>query len=165
MEEKEEKKLERCFIAIDLPREAINSIKDIQKLLKKQSLFNGKFTETENLHLTLKFLGEIDEEKIGGIKKKLREIKFDEFLQFGFNKLSTEDKLKWLETVIKDVKAKPLDFGMLLFGRGGLAISALFQAYRDADNKVRGLVKQVLKEFFLAEPSGLVTPDKAEVYI
>jgi len=74
----EENKI-RCFIAIDLQREAINSIKDIQKLLKKQSLFNGNFTEPENLHLTLKFLGEIDEGKIGEVKKKLKEIKFDEF--------------------------------------------------------------------------------------
>ena len=78
MEEKEENKI-RCFIAIDLPREVINSIKDIQKLLKKQSLFNGNFTEPENLHLTLKFLGEIEEEKVEGVKKRLKEIKFDEF--------------------------------------------------------------------------------------
>ncbi len=76
---KSENNKTRCFIAIDLPREAINYIKDIQKLLKKQSLFNGKFTEPENLHLTLKFLGEIDEEKVEEIKKKLREINFDEF--------------------------------------------------------------------------------------
>lgn len=78
-EEKEEQNLTRCFIAIDLPREVINSIKDIQKLLKKQSLFNGNFTEPENLHLTLKFLGEIDEKMVEEIKKILQEIKFDEF--------------------------------------------------------------------------------------
>lgn len=69
----------RCFIALDLPREAINAIKDIQKLLKKQNLFNGKFTEPENLHLTLKFLGEIDDGKIEEVKRKLREIKFNDF--------------------------------------------------------------------------------------
>jgi len=69
----------RCFIAIDLPREAINSIKEIQKLLKKQNLFNGSFTEPENLHLTLKFLGEIDEKAVEEIKKILQGIKFNEF--------------------------------------------------------------------------------------
>ncbi len=69
----------RCFIALDLPREAINCIKDVQKLIEKQNIFTGKFTETENLHLTLKFLGEIDEDKIEEVKKKLREIKFNEF--------------------------------------------------------------------------------------
>lgn len=75
----QEQNLIRCFISIDLPREIINYIKEIQRLLKKQNLFNGNFTEPENLHLTLKFLGEIDEEKIGEVKKKLKEIKFDEF--------------------------------------------------------------------------------------
>lgn len=72
-------KEERCFIAIDLPREIISHIKDVQKLLKKQNLFNGNFTEPENLHLTLKFLGEINEEAIEEVKKRLKEIKFDEF--------------------------------------------------------------------------------------
>lgn len=49
----------RTFIALDLPREAINEIRKIQNILKKKNLFRGKFTEPENLHLTLKFLGEI----------------------------------------------------------------------------------------------------------
>jgi 2'-5' RNA ligase len=55
----EEEKI-RSFIAIELPREAINYIKQLQGLIKKQNLFTGKFTEPENLHLTLKFLGEIE---------------------------------------------------------------------------------------------------------
>jgi 2'-5' RNA ligase len=75
----ENKNLIRCFISVDLPREVMNYIKKVQGLLKKQSLFNGNFTEPENLHLTLKFLGEIDEERIEEVKKKLKEIKFDEF--------------------------------------------------------------------------------------
>ena len=54
----------RCFIALDLPREAIKRIEEIQELIKKKNLFAGKFTESDNLHLTLKFLGEISEEQI-----------------------------------------------------------------------------------------------------
>lgn len=69
----------RCFIALELPREAINSIKELQKLIEKQNIFTGKFTEPENLHLTLKFLGEIFEEQIEEVKKRLNEIKFKEF--------------------------------------------------------------------------------------
>jgi len=69
----------RCFVALDLPREAINHIKEIQKLIEKQNIFIGKFTEHENLHLTLKFLGEIDERKIEEVKERLKEISFDEF--------------------------------------------------------------------------------------
>ena len=69
----------RTFIALDLPKEIIKEIQGIQKLLKKQSLFTGKFTESENLHLTLKFLGEIEEDRVEEVKKKLSEIKLDGF--------------------------------------------------------------------------------------
>jgi len=69
----------RCFIALDLPREVINSIKEIQEKIKKKNLFIGKFTELENLHLTLKFLGEIDEKKVEEVKKRLQKINLNEF--------------------------------------------------------------------------------------
>ncbi|MFA7707967.1 MAG: RNA 2',3'-cyclic phosphodiesterase [Candidatus Pacearchaeota archaeon] len=98
-----EEELTRCFIAIDLPREIINSLKETQKLLKKQNLFNGNFTEPENFHLTLKFLGEIDSEKAEEVKKKLHEIKFNEFNvtlgEPGFfsSKYSGEIKVIWVK--------------------------------------------------------------------
>ncbi len=69
----------RVFIALDLPREVINHIREIQNLLRKKNLFAGKFTEPENLHLTLKFLGEISEAEIEKIKEKLREVRFPAF--------------------------------------------------------------------------------------
>lgn len=69
----------RCFIALDLPREVINEIKRIQRIIGKRNLFNGKFTEPENLHLTLKFLSSINNNKIKEIVNRLREIKFPEF--------------------------------------------------------------------------------------
>lgn len=74
-----DKNLVRCFIALELSREAIDYIEDLQKIIKKQNLFSGKFTEPENFHLTLKFLGEISEEKVEEVKRKLKEIKFSEF--------------------------------------------------------------------------------------
>ena len=66
----------RTFIAIDIPDSIKNEITKIQNFLPE---FTGKKTERENLHLTLKFLGEIDEEKIELIKEKLREIKIKKF--------------------------------------------------------------------------------------
>ena len=69
----------RCFIALDLPRGIINEIKRIQQLIKKKKLFDGKLTESENLHLTLKFLGEISEDKVEKVKEGLRKIKFENF--------------------------------------------------------------------------------------
>lgn len=69
----------RCFIALELSREAINYIKELQDLIKKKNLFHGKFTEDENLHLTVKFLGEISEERVKEVQEKLREIKLSSF--------------------------------------------------------------------------------------
>ncbi|MFA4953246.1 MAG: RNA 2',3'-cyclic phosphodiesterase [Candidatus Pacearchaeota archaeon] len=67
--------MKRCFISIELPEEIKKEIKKIQE---KLPFFIGKKTESKNLHLTIKFLGEIDEEKIEEIREKLREIDFNE---------------------------------------------------------------------------------------
>ena len=66
----------RTFISINIPEEIRKEVKKIQDFLPE---FSGKKTEVENLHLTLKFLGEIEEEKIGEVKEKLREIKIEKF--------------------------------------------------------------------------------------
>ncbi len=66
----------RTFIAIDIPEETKKEIIKIQERLPE---FKGKLTERENLHITLKFLGEIGKEKIEEVKKKLEEIKYKKF--------------------------------------------------------------------------------------
>jgi len=66
----------RTFISVDIPRRIQREIKKLQDELPG---FEGKRTELENLHLTLKFLGEVDEEKIEEIKKRLRDVKFEKF--------------------------------------------------------------------------------------
>jgi len=69
------KKLTRCFICIEFPEEVVKEVGRIQEQVSKVP-FIGKLTELNNLHLTLKFLGEIDEEKIETVKKSLGEIQF-----------------------------------------------------------------------------------------
>ncbi len=66
----------RAFIAIDIPDNAKKEIANIQKQLPE---FKGKLTEESNLHLTLKFLGEISEEQTEKIKESLKKIKFRKF--------------------------------------------------------------------------------------
>ena len=66
----------RTFISIDIP-EKIK--KEIVKIQEKLLEFKGKKTEFENLHLTLKFLGEVDEKKIEEVRKRLRKIKSNSF--------------------------------------------------------------------------------------
>ena len=59
----------RCFIGIVLPIVAVKEIQKIQKKLEPN--FTGRLTSSENLHLTLKFLGEIEEDAINDVKKRL----------------------------------------------------------------------------------------------
>ena len=73
------KMLKRCFVAVDLPCRVINEIKGIQKQIWRENLFIGRVTEPENLHLTLKFLGEIDKNKIDEVKQVLGKIRFNSF--------------------------------------------------------------------------------------
>jgi len=70
----------RTFIAIDIPmelREKIYSAFDNER----QRIKGVKWVEKENLHITLKFLGEIEEEKVKEIGKILDEVsnKFKSF--------------------------------------------------------------------------------------
>ena len=57
----------RCFIGIDLSVEATKEIERLQIIIKPH--FVGKTTSSENLHLTLKFLGEIEDATLDEIKK------------------------------------------------------------------------------------------------
>ncbi len=69
----------RCFIAAEIPEEAKYSLADIQTSLKVK--VKAKWVEKENLHITLKFLGELDSRKVNLVQKVLEELKEK---QFGF---------------------------------------------------------------------------------
>lgn len=66
----------RTFISIKLPPKVLIQIKNIQDKLPG---FIGKKTELKNLHLTLKFLGEISRDKVEEIKSNLSKINFNKF--------------------------------------------------------------------------------------
>ncbi|MFH1823448.1 MAG: RNA 2',3'-cyclic phosphodiesterase [archaeon] len=59
----------RTFIAIELPSSTRDELKKIQEKFKANPGVSANFVNPENLHLTLKFLGEIPEEKVEQIKK------------------------------------------------------------------------------------------------
>ncbi|MFH1425676.1 MAG: RNA 2',3'-cyclic phosphodiesterase [archaeon] len=93
-------KTTRAFIALDFPDEVIKEIARLHPLINKQS-FTGKLTELENLHLTLKFLGEIDNSRLTKVKTALSKISFPKFqakLQeagtFSYNK---KPKIAWIK--------------------------------------------------------------------
>ena len=62
----------RSFIAIELPPEIKNSLADLQNQLKAQQA-DVKWVEPCNIHLTLKFLGEIDDKKIKEVTQILED--------------------------------------------------------------------------------------------
>ncbi len=67
----------RVFVSIDIPKKVKEEILKIQEKLPE---FKGKKTEQENLHLTLKFLGEINDKKVEQVKERLKQIKFKSFV-------------------------------------------------------------------------------------
>ena len=66
----------RVFIALHVSDEAVKEVARIQEQLKNKLQFIGKTTELENLHLTLKFLGEINDDTLAKVKEKLKTIHF-----------------------------------------------------------------------------------------
>ncbi len=63
----------RAFIAIELPKEVKDSLSNLQEQLKKSGA-DVKWVQTQNIHLTLKFLGERDDKKIEKIMQILEEV-------------------------------------------------------------------------------------------
>ena len=66
----------RVFVAVEISDEKIlNKIQTFQKNLE----INAKPTKINQIHFTLQFLGEIDEEKCEKVKELLKAISFSEF--------------------------------------------------------------------------------------
>ncbi|RDJ32001.1 MAG: RNA 2',3'-cyclic phosphodiesterase [Crenarchaeota archaeon] len=66
----------RSFVAIEIiSKEIIDSIKKIQSEFN----INAKPVEIKNIHFTLQFLGEIDENKLNQVKDALERISFESF--------------------------------------------------------------------------------------
>ncbi len=66
----------RSFIAIELPEAFSAKLQSVQKQLMTDS---AKLTLTKTFHLTLKFLGEIDDGRVDDLKSLLSKITFKPF--------------------------------------------------------------------------------------
>jgi len=88
----------RAFICINFPDEIIKEITRVQSLI---NLFTGKLTEPENLHLTLKFLGDLDAKKLTIIQERLQGIKFPKLntklKKTGTFSFKKEPKIIWIK--------------------------------------------------------------------
>ena len=72
----------RTFIAVELPRDIQRILKGIQDELRKSGA-DVKWIQPDHIHLTLKFLGEIPEEKIEAVLKVM-ESSLECFAAFSF---------------------------------------------------------------------------------
>jgi 2'-5' RNA ligase len=63
----------RTFIAIDIPENIISKFRELQESLKVYD-FKIRWVRPENIHLTLKFLGDVEAAKIGEIAETISKI-------------------------------------------------------------------------------------------
>lgn len=121
----------RCFIAVDLPDEIKKEIfKEIVLPLKNRNL-PVKWVEKVNLHITLKFLGEISEKDVGKIKDKLQDkikgIGRFKINLFGLDYFGSFSNVRVIFVKIKD---------------GEVYLKKLFEIIEDFSYKEIGIVKE-----------------------
>jgi len=58
----------RSFIAIELPGELVKQLKDFQAALKPPGGYPAKWVDPASMHLTLKFLGNVDVKGLAAVK-------------------------------------------------------------------------------------------------
>ncbi|MFA3781991.1 RNA 2',3'-cyclic phosphodiesterase [Melioribacteraceae bacterium 4301-Me] len=94
--------MNRLFIAAEIPEDALNKLIEI-----RDNIYNDpriKWEPKEKLHITLKFLGDVEEEKnkklIETIANVLKDkAKFDLFFEkFGFFKKAGQPRILWVKT-------------------------------------------------------------------
>src|SRR3989344_3439197 len=70
----------RIFIAVDLPKEVKNYLYDLQKELQVEKKYNKiNWIAKKNLHLTLRFLGDITKEELSKVEEELERIRLNKF--------------------------------------------------------------------------------------
>lgn len=83
----------RAFIAIELPKDLKNALSQLQEQLRKTAA-DVKWVQPDNIHLTLKFLGEIDEKKLDKISLILDKIAIsNKCFQISFSTLGAFPKM------------------------------------------------------------------------
>ncbi len=69
----------RLFLAIELFEDIRRVVAGIQRRVKQANLFRGSFGKTKNLHLTLKFLGDVAVDRVSELAAALEQVRFSRF--------------------------------------------------------------------------------------
>lgn len=85
----------RLFIAVEIPESVREKLTSFQGKIGNETAMI-KWVETENIHLTLKFLGDVDESRVDSIKESLKSVKLEPFecSVKGFGVFPNEDYIK-----------------------------------------------------------------------
>ncbi len=93
----------RTFIAIDLPEHLKAEIFKKAENLYGKKLFYGNITDKNNLHLTLRFLGEVSSDKMEEVIRKIQELKLKKFScstgKIGFFDDESHIRIIWIELI------------------------------------------------------------------
>ncbi|MBU1112480.1 MAG: RNA 2',3'-cyclic phosphodiesterase [Candidatus Omnitrophica bacterium] len=160
----------RAFIAIDLPENLKNQLAQIQNDLKSCDL-DLKWVKPENLHLTLKFLGDIDEKQLLEIKKIIKGIAFNQktfevsLEAFGFFPDSRKPRVFFVSTTNQDLLKTIVNRLETGLGKIGFPIEGRFKSHltlaRIKSSKNLETLLQNLKEVSL---EGVFTVKEIAVY-
>ncbi len=97
----------RCFVSIEFPEHVRSEIFHCFEKVKESGFCSGNFVGKDNLHLTLTFLGELDEDRLEIAKKVLAKIDFRKFPieTGGVGFFPSEDYIKtmWVEVVSPEI--------------------------------------------------------------
>ncbi|MEM4270532.1 MAG: RNA 2',3'-cyclic phosphodiesterase [Candidatus Pacearchaeota archaeon] len=137
----------RAFVCIEISEEAKKEIINIINELKNSGVIVAKYVEPQNLHLTLKFFGEINKEEIESIKKKLDTIQVKKFeVELGKLSYFTEEfvRVLWVGIESNELKVLNEEFEKL-FGKEKREFNGHITFARVKNIKD----KKKFKEFFL----------------
>src|SRR3989344_4177217 len=91
----------RTFLAVEISDKAVKEIAKVQDLLANKLKFTGKTIEPENLHVTLKFFGEITQQEIEKIDERLKNVEFPEIKaklgKIGAFTYNNQPKIIWVK--------------------------------------------------------------------
>ncbi len=106
-------KVMRSFIAIELSEEQKTKLGEFQEALKKCGA-DLKIVERENLHLTLRFLGEITENDLEEAKKGLeRAVKGEKSFIMGLKNTGVFPTLNYIKVVWAGIEKGKLELGSI----------------------------------------------------
>ncbi len=91
----------RLFICIELPEQIKQELVRIQQELKKLNLFSGTYVAPDNLHVTMLFLGHLDQEAYPPLLEQLKKVTASPFnLTLGTLAVPnwSDPKVLWVDT-------------------------------------------------------------------